>query len=334
MSAADDESEVLVLDGFGGAVIGGVADTYTFESGIVTLEASTRTFMIDTEHLTYTELLSNDEWTGPVEFLIENAHGAYSNKESDRCAASIVFNKDLTGQDKEGYVALKIDLWDSSMAEMRNMISACPKYNYNKEDSTIILSNVLVGTGNGFQTVKRNLVLRVSNDLKSIWFDAAANGEKLYGITSPSDWFTTGKQNTLVVKETSAPAISGRYEASFPNMIYFGSPAPFATSGVIAIDSDASGAPKPGYAYFYISGGGMVLYDVVVEYEIVDNKLILKNLLIGDANYGSAQGNLEFEITTEGYLQGSATIYATSDNPSALGAGVDLSTAPFKPVAK
>ena len=336
-SADDAEGEELVLDGFGGAVIGSVTDTYVIESGIVTLEAGMRTFLIDTENMTYTEQMGNDEWTGPVEFLIENAHGAYGNNENDRCTASIVFNKDLTGADKEGYVALKIDLWDTSMFTTRNMISACPKYNYNKENSTIILSGVLVGTGNGFNTVKRNLVLRVSDDLKSVWFDPAANGDRIYGITSPSDWFATGDRNTLVAKEAPAPAISGRFEATFPSFIInmgWGDPMVMEkeVNGVTVIDADAYGAEKPGYAYFKMTVMGSTnLYADVVEYELTDNKLILKSLPMGTADEGIVEGrNLEFDITPEGYLQGTTTIYGNGSNTMTY--GVDLSTAPFMPV--
>lgn len=338
VSANDIESEELVLDGFGGAVIGGVPDTYVIESGIVTLEAGTRTFMIDTEQMTYTEQLRNDEWTGPVEFIIENANGAYNNNESDRCVASIVFDKDLNGEDKKGYVALKIDLWDASMLAMRDMIRACPKYNYDKENSTIILSGVLVGTGSGFNTVKRNLVLRVSDDIKSIWFDSAANGLRIFGVSSPSDWFATGEQNTLVAKEVPAPTVSGRYEATFPSMLLnmgWGEPSemPMEVKGVLMIDSDAAGTEKPGYAYFSMTAMGSTnLYADVVEYELTDNKLILKSLQMGTVSDGIVAGNLEFDITPEGYLQGTTTIYGNGTNT--LSYGVNLNNVPFMPVTE
>lgn len=330
-SADGSTDDMLVLDGFGEALLGDVEDAYTMESGAVIFNGSGRIFNIDTNARTYAEVLHNDTWTGPLEFTIENAKGAYGNNESEKCYASIHFNHDLMGNEKEGYLALRISLWNNNSFSLREVISSCPKYFYNEEAGTVTISGVLVGTGSGYETYRRNLVLRVSEDLKSIWFDEAANGDRIYGVGSPADYFYTGTQNTLTAV-VEQPAVSGKYTASFPNIYYMGNPMSMSVPGILAIDQDASGAEKQGYAYFNITAMGMVLYDEVAEYEIVDSKLVLKNIEIGDGNGSWPVGNLEFTITDEGNLQGTGIIYG--HNYSSFGYGVNLDEAAFVPEAE
>ncbi len=215
-------TDALVLDGFGRATIDGANYTYVVESGVVTL-GDGRVFNIDTSNDTYQEVLQNDEWTGPVEFYIENGRGAYGNVENEKCSASIIFDKDLQGNDNAGYVALKINTWDSSYASVRNLISANPKYIYNKDKGVVVLSGVLVGTGSGYDSERKNLVLRVADDLKSMWFDETANGDKIYGVSAPSDYFCTGVQNTLTAPaDAPVPEVKGTYTATFDQFLLYG----------------------------------------------------------------------------------------------------------------
>lgn len=317
-------TDALVLDGFGRAVIGGTTYTYAVESGVVTLEDG-RVFNIDTSSDTYQEVLQNDEWTGPVEFYIENGRGAYGNVQNEKCNASIKFDQDLQGNANTGYVALTIDTWDSSYACVRNLISANPKYIYSKDKGIVILSHVLVGTGTGYDSEYRNLVLRVSDDLRSMWFDETANGEKIYGVSAPSDYFYTGVQNTLTAPaDAPAPEVKGTYTATFDQVYYMGSPMQTSCTASIAIDKSYS-SDKPGYAF--IKADMNILFDVV-EYEVTGSKLILKNIEIGDGNGSWAPTNLEFEITPEGNLQGSVMIYGNQASTCLF--GLDFGSAEFK----
>jgi len=317
--------DALELDGFGGATIGGVSHTYVVESGVVTLENG-RVFNIDRSDNTYKEVFSNDEWTGPVEFSIENGKGAYRNVENNKCHATVMFNQDLNGNDRLGYLALKIDTWDSGYGTTRNLISANPKYIYDKEKGTVTLSGILVGNAEGGSHY-RNIVLKVADDLRSIWFDETANGEKIYGVSSAADYFYTGVQNTLVAP-ADVPEVKGTYTASFPDMYYVGSPMGYpGCTGSIAIDKGYSNVDKPGYAYIKID---MNIMGDVVEYQIVGSKLILKAVPVGDYNTGvNTDTDLEFQITPEGNLKGSGIVYGNA--PSSYFYGVDLGSVEFTP---
>lgn len=324
----------LVLDGFGEATIDGENHPYTVSSGVVTFtDDSMREFSIEVNARTYTEITVNDPWTGPAEFIIENASGACGGTESDKCRASVKFDQTLNGSENPGYIALKIEIWDSSYGSMRDMISSNPKYIYNREAATITLSGVLVGTGTGFNSERRNLVLRVADDLKSVWFDETLNGDRIYGTSSPSDYFYTGTRNTLTAPST-APVIAGTYTAEFSQSYYFGSPTPVPspTTGKIALDKGYSNVDKPGYAYFEILyGGSQKIYNDVVEYELTDTKLILKNIDVGDSSFNITPGNLEFDITPEGNLQGHGVI--NGNTMSTVFNGVDLDSGTFTPEA-
>lgn len=327
----DPEGAALLLDGFGIATIDGESHTYIIESGVVTLDGNGRVFNIDTTARTYQEVIQNDEWTGPTEFSIENAGGAYGNVETDKCSASIVLNSDLSGNGKPGYAALRIYLWDSSYGQAREVISSIPKYIYNKTNGTITLSGVLVGTGTGYSSKRANLVLNVASDLQSIWFDETANGPKIYSPTSPNDWFLTGTRNPLTAPQ-STPVIAGTYTAGFPNLYMVFGAYPTTVNGSITIDKDASGNAKEGYAHFKINAMNTDIFNEVVEYEISGSTFILKDIEIGSGNYDWAADNLEFEITPEGNLQGSRKIFGNTTNTN--GYGVDLSEAPFVPTTE
>lgn len=326
--AGDD----LILDGFGNATLGSENHPYTFVSGVVTFTDNSRSFMLDTTAKTYSEVLKDDQWTGPVEFVIENAKGAYGSGESDKCYASVKFNQDLTGAEKQGFIALNISVWRGF--ELTSLITACPKYYYDSEAGTITLSGVLVGTGSGFNTEKRNLVLRVADDLQSMWFDETVNGEKIYGVSSPTDYFYTGTQNTLVAPK-SGPTISGTYKATFPSVENFmmpgwSSPMPFSVDCSLTIDKDDQGNAKEGFAYIYsyLSGARYEIFNQVVEYEVADSKLILKNVNCKvDGAYELSQRNLEFTITDDGNLQGESI--KVTGNADASNYSIDLGSVQF-----
>lgn len=323
----DIAGDALVLDGFGGATIGDETHTYIVESGVVTLDGDGRVFNIDTTGKTYQEIFQNDEWTGPVEFSIGDALGAYGSTESEKCQISLNFGQDLNGNEKEGYAALTIRLWDSSYGTLRSAISSNPKFLYNKDKGIIILSGVLVGTGSGYTTQRRNLVLTVADDLQSMWFDESTNGPKIYGTGAPTDYIYTGTRNTLKAP-AAAPSVSGTYTATFPQVYSFGSTMSYPVNITIAIDKGYSNVDKPGYAY--IKADMNILNDVV-EYEVTDSKFILKSIDVGDGNGTWSATDLEFEITSEGNLKGSGIVYG--NQASTCFYGVDLGAAEFTPLA-
>lgn len=139
------------------------------------------------------------EWTGPNYFQNENAVGVYDGTERSNHRIYINIDKNLQGADNPGKCSLRVD-FSKGYSYDSYAISTTGSYIYSPKEGTLTLKDMLVGIAGGGQTQTRDLVLRVSSDLKSIYLDPEACGERLYPSRT-NTYLLTGTTNTLTAKE-------------------------------------------------------------------------------------------------------------------------------------
>jgi hypothetical protein len=96
------------------------------------------------------------------------------------------------GNDKEGYAAIQIQ-YPGSFGRLSDIISDCQPYYYESETHTLVITNVLQGTGNGYSTTRKDIRLKVQSDFSSMTFEA----EYIYSTSTPYEYLFGGNENII-----------------------------------------------------------------------------------------------------------------------------------------
>lgn len=140
------------------------------------------------------DLPESAEWTGANLFQNEQATGVYDGKESSTHHIYVRMDQNLNGSANKGYCAIRVDM-SKGYSYDQYFISSGGQYVYNPKAGTITVSQVLIGVQGGGQTERRDIVLHVSSDLKTITLDDSEY-DKLYGSRT-NTYLYTGEKNPL-----------------------------------------------------------------------------------------------------------------------------------------
>lgn len=180
----------LVLDGFGSATYNGTRGTYTIESGVVTFTDSYGTvtrFNIDMNRYTFTEIK-------PAE--TSKLYPVYSTKTAYLYLGSgdpvkegyveIRFNSGYDGKTKEGYASVKI--WYMEYGTKEELVGTSNPFIFDEANRTVTITQVLQGTGSGWSTTRKDMVLNISQDYKTLYFA----DEVIYSTSTPYEYIYGG----------------------------------------------------------------------------------------------------------------------------------------------
>lgn len=177
-----DKGETLELDGFGYATYNGVAGTYTIEAGLVTFtdaEGTQTKFNINMNDKTFVVIAENTGLALDPRYSTTTAWIHVEGTDSETGMITIVFDADYGGKTvKEGYAFIQINYME--MGTVKEMIGASSPYYIDAEKRTVTISNVLQGNG-GWGTVKKDIVLNISDDCKTLTFADAY----IYSTSTP-----------------------------------------------------------------------------------------------------------------------------------------------------
>ncbi|MDE6126311.1 MAG: hypothetical protein K2G30_05075 [Muribaculaceae bacterium] len=264
--------DALSLDGYGACTIGGTAGKYTVNGGLatVTVGEDTRLFVLDRDAKTYTEMAA-DEWNGQSQYTNEAAVGAFgSEEESAASYMRIDFDKNFAGADEPGTASVRFNVvrHDGFGGGVSEMVASSGRYIYNAATKTIVITNVYMGTS-ATTSGRRNIVLKVSDDLLSMWLDDSAE-DRVYGTGRNGSYLLTGEVNTLAAP-APAPAVelAPKYTGA-PNMIAFGKPA--ATETTLTFDSETA------TAHLTVKGMGTPIFDCDAAYTLDGNVVTLSGI--------------------------------------------------------
>lgn len=137
------------------------------------------------------------EWTGANLFQNEQASGVYDGTETSKHHIYVRMDQNLNGSENKGYCSIRVDM-SKGYSYDSYFISSGGQYVYNPKEGTITVSQVLLGVQGGGQTERRDLVLRVSEDLQSITLDDS-EFDKLYGSRT-NTYLYTGEKNPLLAQ--------------------------------------------------------------------------------------------------------------------------------------
>lgn len=316
--------DALALDGFGGLTLGQTTGKYTISGGLVTatIGSDIRIFVIDKEAKTYTEMTA-DTWDGQSQYTKEDAVGAFAaENQASESSMTIDFDKNFAGNDAPGTASIrfKVKRHDGFGNGWSDLIASSGSYIYNAASKTIVITNVYMGTS-ATASGRRNIVLKVSDDLLSMWIDDS-NEDRVYGTGRDGSYLLTGATNTLTAP---APAIelAAKYTGK-PNMSAFGNPSP--TDATLTFD------PATMKAHLTVNAMGATLVDQEVTYTLEGNEVTLVDLTHYPNEmdpYTTAKVNLVFTIDDDGNLTSTQTI-----GGAAMGMQfpVDFSSDTMKPV--
>lgn len=177
-----DKGETLVLDGFGNGTYNGTQGTYIIDAGIVTFtdaeETQTR-FNINMNDHTFTVIVENSRLELDPVYSTTTALISVDGQQSETGMVTVAFDANYGATEvKEGYAFIQINYMD--MGKAKEMIGASCPYYIDSESRTVTISNVLQGTG-GWSTTKKDIVLNISDDCKTLTFVDAA----IYSTSSP-----------------------------------------------------------------------------------------------------------------------------------------------------
>jgi hypothetical protein len=304
----------LKLDGFSRAWLNGVECSYIIEGGLVTLTESgvARWFVIDTEHSTYSEVVS-DAWTGAEVYSLDSAAGINENGvENTNNSISITFNRNLLGNEAEGYASVVIRADGLGSAAVSDM----GRYIYNAEEHTVTITRILVGTANSWTQTRSNLILHVADDMKSLYIDNTES-DRIYATTSLSACVFTGSVNTLLAPQDATPTLAENYVGTCP-LDNFGTSA--AADVTLSINAEASTASL---AVVFMN------YDMIratdAAYTFDGTTLTISGVSVGDGNYGTKSVDIVFTLNDDGTLTGSGSEVYYGANMITAYMAVDLS---------
>lgn len=262
------ESGDLMLDGFGKSTFNGASGTYTVNGGIatVTTGSDVRLFVVDLATQTYVEMTA-DKWTGKSQYIKEEAVGAYGGE--DECAEGtmrIDFDKNFAGADDPGTACVRFSVrrHDGMSGGVSELVASSGRYIYNAATKTIVITNVYAGTS-ATTSGRRNIVLKVSDDLSSMWIDNSAE-DRIYGTGRNGSYLLTGEINTL-----SAP-VSGKVELA-PK--YYGEPNMEAYGNKRATETTLTFDAANETAHLKVKGMGTPIFDCDIAYTVDGNTVTL-----------------------------------------------------------
>lgn len=313
--------DALALDGFGELTLGQTVGTYSVSGGLVTatIGSETRIFVIDKDARTYTEMTA-DVWDGQPQYTKEDAVGAYAAEDqASESSMTIDFDKNFAGNDAPGTASIrfKVKRHDGFGNGWSDLIASSGSYIYNAASKTIVITNVYMGTS-ATTSGRRNIVLKVSDDLLSMWIDNT-DEDRIYGSGRDGSYLLTGETNTLTAP---APAIelAAKYTGT-PNMVMYTNTAP--TDATLTFDTATSKAK------LNVIGMGTALVDQEVTYTLEGNTVTLVDIdTYPNGAYVAVKENLVFTIQDNGELTSTQSIAGKIGSLIT----VDFSSAPLKPV--
>ena len=312
----------LWLDGFGSCTLGDATGKYTINGGLatVTIGDETRLFVLDHDALTYSEMTA-DTWDGASQYTKQDAVGAFGNEEESAANYMCIdFDKNFSGADEPGTASVRFNVVrnDGFGGGVSEMVASSGRYIYNAASKTIVITNVYMGTS-ATTSGRRNLVLKVSDDLLSMWIDDSAE-DRIYGSGRNGSYLLTGTVNTLtapapVIDVELAPKYTGT-----PTFDLFGSPTPTQTTLTFNTDNQT--------AHLSVIAMNNSLFDCDVQYSVAGNTVTLhdvrtypdgRNYVLADLVFVAGEdGNLTSGQTLPGAINGNAY-------------NVDFSSAPLVP---
>lgn len=290
----------LVLDGFNNATLGETAYTYTLQDGLLTLSTEgveAALYVIDITNKTYEQVIRS-EWTGPKDFVREDALGAFNGgEETSDNYVRIAIDQNLNGSENVGTCAIEVKIARHDGFDPITAIASSGKYIYDAEGKRIIVTNVLYGTG-AYSSSRHNLVLKVSDDLKTIWFDDSAS-DKVYSTSRDNSYIIAGESNALTA-ESTAPELAASYSGNL-QLIAFGSPAD--APSTLSFDTTNSTASLS------VTGFGTTLLNAEnIAYVVEGQNVTLKDVVVADPSdpygYTTMTTNLTFVLQDDGTLVG------------------------------
>lgn len=173
----------LVLDGFGGGILGGAEGTYTVDGNkVVFLVGGTeeRTLLIDRSTMTYT-VSESVSWDGPKNFSLVTETG--------------------TGPSSKVFFLLTIDEGEAGMAKVQvtfaspytgtidgygseDLTNDTQAYVYDAGSQTLTVTNVLQGKSSSWVSERKDLVFSVSADKTGL----TCMFNRIYSTRSPNKY--------------------------------------------------------------------------------------------------------------------------------------------------
>lgn len=240
--------DTLTLDGFGTATYGSIEGTYTLAGALLTLQTDNgdMQFNIDIEKGTYTRVQVNDPWDGAAVYSTQTAKTYWSGTTATTGIATVQIDRDLSGDAKPGYVAIKLRAKDG-WGTYSDIISDCQPYFYDAAAGEITVTNVMQGNSTGSSSTRKNIVLKVAGDRQSMQLSGNVYASSSYN----GDRYMFGGESSILYSEGGTGT-----NWSSP-MIYS---APVRTNNMtdatltVKVNMDLEGGTKPGYASFETEG--------------------------------------------------------------------------------
>ncbi len=297
---SEDGGAELTLDGFDTCTLGGKQGTYEIKDGVVnaTIGSETYTLIIDLSMHTYKDNSGEDNspWTGAVSYRITNAVGKYSNEpEAAIHTMSIDFDRDLFGHNNPGFVAIRMDFSSNGGLRTTGGVSDICNYIYNAKNNTVTITSVYVGTAPN-ASGKKNLILHVSADKRSIWFDDSTE-DRIYGIGRDGSYWLTGEVNTLVTDEVLPVKLFDKY-------IGIASLNPEGMSLTVSCNVSLTFDTETNKASFNVFDASHTYLDMPeAEYTLNGNTLTIKNVTVsekGEGGYVDVTRDFTFTVSEDG----------------------------------
>ena len=236
-------------------------------------------------------------------------------------AISLDLDKDLDGNDKEGFASLKLLCPDAYVD-----IQECVAYEVN--GSTVVLKNVTVGDGDG-GTKQADLTFAVQADGKLL------SSDQVYGPTENSSSFLFDFSQCPLAPEAGSeepeqpevPAVklASKYNGKFD----IGGAL---VDGSLLIDQDVDGTAKAGYASLCFDLMGTP-FNTSAPYELTETTLTMKGAVVGDGGMMgiNKEEDIVFTINEDGSLTSTQKIYGNTQSTAYF--AIELSTDKFVPEA-
>ena len=197
-SYTSENDGTLFLDGFGEGEYNGTKSPYTISGTIVTFGEGEEAlqFNINLNNRTFSIINNSEGWGEYSVYSLNGAQISLSGTTSSNGVVTIRIDQNLMGNSKEGYAAIQIQ-YPGSFGRLSDMIADCQPYFYDASTSTLTITNVLQGTGSGYSSERKDVVLKVSSDGKSMTFVA----DYIYSTSSPYEYLFGGETNIITATE-------------------------------------------------------------------------------------------------------------------------------------
>lgn len=191
------DGKELVLDGFGNAVYDGTEGTYTIDAGFVTFTDGVNEirFNINMDDKTFAEIVESVDIVLDPVYSTTTAYISVNGETGQEGVVEVKFDSDYSGNHKEGYARIKILYYE--YGSEKDMIAASQPYFIDGTNRTVTISNVLQGTGSGYTTERKDMVLNISEDYKTLTFA----DPYIFSTASPNI-YCYGGDSTLIVSES------------------------------------------------------------------------------------------------------------------------------------